>query len=57
MRARHKVKEVKTEEKDPKEVLVGEVAVRWWYCLPEWPPTNFNYEAALNKQGYRLLSP
>ena len=56
MRAtRHRAKEVKIEQKDPKEILVGEIAVRWWYCLEEWPPTNFNYEAALKEQGYRLV--
>jgi hypothetical protein len=35
--------------------LVGDVAVRWWYCLPEWPPADFDYEAELKKQGYRLV--
>lgn len=34
---------------------MSELAIRWWYCLPEWPPADFDYEAALNKQGYRLV--
>ena len=53
--ARQKTKEVKIEDKDPKERLVGEVAIRWWYCLPEWPPADFDYVEALKKQGYRLV--
>jgi hypothetical protein len=53
--ARHRAKEVKVEEKDPKDILAGEVAKRWWYCFPEWPPADFDYEAALNKLGYRLV--
>ena len=36
---------------------MNEVAVRWWYCLPEWPPSDFNYELALKQQGYRLVNP
>ena len=32
-----------------------EVAIRWWYCLPEWPPADFSYEEELRKQGYRLV--
>lgn len=46
---------MKVEEEDPKERLVKEVAVRWWYCLPEWPPVNYPYEEELKKLGYRLV--
>jgi hypothetical protein len=34
---------------------VKEVAVRWWYCLPEWPSENYPYEDELRKLGYRLV--
>jgi hypothetical protein len=49
------VERVKLEEEDPKEKLVKEVAIRWWYCLPEWPPENYPYEEELKKLGYRLV--
>lgn len=52
---RQKVERVKVEEEDPKERLVKEVAVRWWYCLPEWPPADYPYEEELRKLGYRLV--
>ena len=34
---------------------VDELAVRWWYALPPWPPANFNYDAALAKHGLRAF--
>jgi hypothetical protein len=40
---------------DPKEQLVQAVAVRWWYCLPAWPPENYSYEMDLRRLGYRLV--
>lgn len=27
-----------------KEHLVEELAKRWWYALPEWPPVNYDYQ-------------
>ena len=53
--ARHRAKEVKVEDKNPREALVGEVAVRWWYCLPEWPPVDYDYDGALKSKGYRMV--
>lgn len=29
--------------------------MRWWLCLPEWPPIDYDYEAELKKLGYRLV--
>ena len=29
--------------------------MRWWYCLPEWPPADFDYEGALHRLKYRLV--
>ena len=37
--------------------MVKEIAVRWWYCLPEWPPADYDYEPALRKLGCRLVDP
>ncbi len=28
---------------DKMEGLVEELAVRWWYALPPWPPTDYDY--------------
>lgn len=36
-----------------KDKLVQQVAVRWNYALPEWPPLDYNYQAQLKKKGYR----
>ena len=33
--------------------LVDELARRWWYSLPEWPPANYSYAAALKEVGFR----
>jgi hypothetical protein len=30
---------------------VDELANRWWYALPPWPPANFDYDAALASNG------
>lgn len=38
-----------------KDKLVQEVATRWWYALPEWPPVDFPFEEELKKRGYRLI--
>ena len=38
-----------------KDRLVQEIAVRWWYALPEWPPADYDYEEELKKKGYRLI--
>ena len=32
---------------------VDEFAKRWWYALPVWPPTDFDYKAALKQRGFR----
>ena len=32
---------------------VDELANRWWYALPAWPPTDFDFDAALAKNGLR----
>jgi hypothetical protein len=54
---RQRVEKAKVEEEDPKEKLVKDVAVRWWYCLPPWPPADYDYESLLKKNGYRLVEP
>ena len=36
---------------------VDELAKRWWYALPSWPPENFDYDLALKKVGMRQVDP
>ena len=38
-----------------KEFLVSEVASRWWYVLPEWPPVNHDYTPSLSSQSLRQV--
>ena len=35
---------------------VDELAVRWWYALPSWPPVDYNYSAVLTSYGLRAFS-
>jgi hypothetical protein len=35
---------------------VDEFAKRWSYALPEWPPADFDYEAALKKAGLEMCT-
>ena len=30
-----------------REDLVNELAKRWWYAMPEWPPEVYDYSEAL----------
>ncbi|KJP89518.1 hypothetical protein AK88_00729 [Plasmodium fragile] len=39
----------------PKEKLVAQLLIRWWYVLPEWPTPDFNYEPELTKRKLRLV--
>ena len=34
---------------------VDELANRWWYALPAWPPVDFDYNAALASNGLRAI--
>ena len=36
---------------------VDELAKRWWYALPAWPPINYDYDSALKKVGMRRVDP
>ncbi|CAD8064251.1 unnamed protein product [Paramecium primaurelia] len=32
-----------------------EILCRWWYCFDQWPPSDFDYEEALNKYKLRKV--
>jgi len=38
-----------------KDDLVYDVLKRWWYCLPDWPPVNYDYKPALLKHRLRVV--
>jgi hypothetical protein len=38
-----------------KEHLIEELAVRWWYALPKWPPENYDYTPRLREKGLRRV--
>ena len=42
--------------RSPKEQLVADLLCRWWYVLPDWPPTNFDYAPVLAQNKLRLVS-
>eukprot|EP00930_Biecheleria_cincta_P049067 TRINITY_DN34319_c0_g1_i1.p1 TRINITY_DN34319_c0_g1~~TRINITY_DN34319_c0_g1_i1.p1 ORF type:complete len:517 (+),score=144.86 TRINITY_DN34319_c0_g1_i1:20-1570(+) len=46
----------KKEERTAKQALVAQLLCRWWYVLPDWPPKDFDYDAALAARGYRRVS-
>lgn len=37
--------------------LVDELARRWWYALPAWPPADFDYNTELVKRNFELVEP
>ncbi|ANQ06816.1 Uncharacterized protein PCOAH_00010160 [Plasmodium coatneyi] len=39
----------------PKEKLVAQLLIRWWYVLPDWPTPDFNYEPELTRRKLRLV--
>jgi len=43
-------------DRNAKQKLVAELLCRWWYVLPDWPPRNFDYDAALALRGYRKVA-
>ena len=34
---------------------VDELASRWWYALPAWPPADYDYNQVLTKSGLRVI--
>jgi len=39
--------------RSPKELLVSELLCRWWYVLPDWPPTDYTEE--LKRRHLRVV--
>lgn len=38
-----------------KDGLVQELAKRYWYVWPRWPPENYDYSATLKENGLRQV--
>jgi len=43
----------KPEERTWKQGMVAKILVRWWYCMDDWPPKDYDYNHILKKHGYR----
>lgn len=43
------------DERNAKQALVAKLLCRWWYVLPEWPPADFDYDAALEARSLRRV--
>jgi hypothetical protein len=38
-----------------KQQAIIDILKRWWYCMPEWPPKDFDYVRALKDKKYRKV--
>ncbi len=41
--------------KNAKSDVVYNILKRWWYCLPDWPPKDFDFNAELTKNKLKLV--
>jgi len=39
----------------PKDTLVYDVLKRWWYCMEEWPPKDYDYTKLLTEKSLRKV--
>lgn len=42
-------------ERNKKQNLVAKLLCRWWYVMPDWPPQDMDWAAALERQGCRCV--
>jgi len=48
---------IRKKDRTPKESVVVDLLIRWWYALPDWPPAEPEYyEAELAKRKLRRVS-
>ena len=40
----------------PKELIVADILCRWWYCMPDWPPADYDYSKILERQKLRVVT-
>lgn len=38
-----------------KDSIISGILRRWWYCMPEWPPKDYNYNKKLEENKMRLV--
>lgn len=39
----------------PKDSVIKGILRRWWYCMDEWPPKNYDYAGKLKAKGFRQV--
>lgn len=39
----------------PKDSLIKGILRRWWYCMEDWPPENYDYAGKLKEKGLRQV--
>ena len=39
----------------PKDSLIVGILRRWWYCMEEWPPIDYDYKEKLKENGFRSV--
>lgn len=48
---------IKNKERSTKETVVAQLLCRWWYALPDWPPSDdAYYKVELQKRSFRKVS-
>lgn len=47
---------IRSVTRSAKEQMVADLLCRWWYVLPDWPPADFDYSAALARNNLRLVT-
>jgi len=48
---------IKKKDRSPKELVVVDLLIRWWYAMPDWPPADpAFYDAELEKKSLRRVS-
>lgn len=50
---RQVVKELK--KKGRKEAMIAELLCRWWYVLPEWPPSDYDYTPEMARRRLKVV--
>lgn len=39
----------------PKDSIIRGILRRWWYCMEDWPPVDYDYAAKLLENNLRLV--
>lgn len=39
----------------PKDSIIRGILRRWWYCMEDWPPVNYDYTPKLREHNLRAV--